>query len=382
MAIMRLVVVCLLAAVALADLTPDKIALLPGLWPRERRAVNRALKQADDPHATLRGAGIAGDLVTRLDAITSGACLNERYAHALVRTIPTLTDKQRRLFAQLVPATDGAQQALLAQRTRLEHLPSSEGEALRKRLRAQFDLQHVRIEKRFWRVALYALTKEQRAWMRPRQLQPYSFPLDALNHVYQLPGLTPSQAARVQALVTEYESESAADAAENARLQTELTRADPTKRERLQKAAQAVTDRLAYRLKDVIERSVAIYTGAQIKEIDAIPPMTSAADRHRHPGDLLHGLTLTPDQTKRAHALGRRIQRAHQKAGRELNTRRRKLAAAEMGSDAPQALTMQMMQHNATAERVAAMEQAGRKLVLEVLTPSQVATWVVSPHER
>ncbi|MHC4225310.1 MAG: hypothetical protein ACYSUN_15075, partial [Planctomycetota bacterium] len=88
-------------------------------------------------------------MVARLAQLRPGPLLEERYAKSLIRILPDLTPAQRRLFDQLVPAVDGAQRALWD--------PKDERVAGR-RIRL--------IEKRFWRIASYALTRSQRARLR------------------------------------------------------------------------------------------------------------------------------------------------------------------------------------------------------------------------
>ncbi len=54
----------------------------------------------------------------------------------------------------------------------------------------------------------------------------------------------------------------------------------------------------------------------------------------------------------------------------------------EIGEDAAQKKTMAGIHANAHAKNLAAMEEVGRQAVLDVLTPQQVANWVVAAPWR
>jgi hypothetical protein len=245
-----------------APLTPEKLELAPALWPWERRAVAGAA----DHERALVDAGVSRAFVARLAALPDGPLLAERCAHAAVLAAD-LSPKQRALFARVVPATDDAQRALAAQRVRLlRDLAPDPVE--RARIEASFVAQQRELEKRFWRVVLYALDEEERARLKPELPEPFRNPPDLLFQVYRLPDLTPSQTNRIRALVAEYESESAADLAEIARLRREQgaalgEEAGTEARGTIARALQDATDRLARRLKRAIELSYTIYTPAQ-----------------------------------------------------------------------------------------------------------------------
>ena len=52
----------------------------------------------------------------------------------------------------------------------------------------------------------------------------------------------------------------------------------------------------------------------------------------------------------------------------------------EQGEDSPQMVMMQGMQNNMHGDNVRAMEKLAGEMLLEIFTPEQVVTWVVSPH--
>ena len=369
------------AAAAAPPITPDKLGLIPGLWPWDRRALHKKveplLKQGKDIRAILLEAKVHPGVVERMAEVKSGPMLKERYAHALVFRVKDITVKQRKLFERLVPATEAAQRALWVHGKKM--LKGITDDALHKRVESSHKQQINAIEIRFWRIVGYAFTIDQKASIKRLYPETYNNPPNIVGHIYQLPKLTASQASRITALVTEFGSESAADTAESARLVREL--ADKTleveERTRLTKEQLELGDKLARRLKRIIELSIPIYTPEQQKHIDALVPMVSPADRGRHPGELFKGIQLTPEQQQEGHKLGARLQQRVQAHQKELQERLGTMPG-EIGEDAPQSKMMAGMHANAHAKNLAAMEEAGRQAVLDVLTPQQVANWVVS----
>ena len=364
--------------------TPEKIGLIPGLWPRERRALQQELapliQAQKDPTAVLLAAGLHPELVARIVAVPPGPLLTERYAHAVVFAAPFLTDAQRRLFDHLVPGTDGAQRAMLRQRRALDGI-KFEHDADRLRLVAAADRALREVEKRFWRIVGYALTIEQRAAIHPLLPQAYIRPPDALAHVYQLPGLTASQASRIQALVSEYESESAADAAalKRAQLAGQESDIDAATRSKRQAAAQEIGDRLADLFRRVVGDSLVVLTPKQTRYLDALPPMLSAADRRMHPHEFIKQLTLRPGQQPQLAKLGQELHAFFQRTEAELKERRKKLQSGEFSAESPQSMAMNMMGQNTAAERIDAMEDSARRAVLGILEPDQILFWIVTP---
>ncbi|MHC4338815.1 MAG: hypothetical protein ACYSX0_01195 [Planctomycetota bacterium] len=333
-----------------------KLELLPGLLPEERRAIAHKaaprIRKGEDLSALLLDEGIDPLVVARLAQLRPGPLLEERYAKSLIRILPDLTPAQRRLFDQLVPAVDGAQRALWD--------PKDERVAGR-RIRL--------IEKRFWRIASYALTRSQRARLRKLYPPRYAEVPDLLGHIYLLPGLTPSKANRVQALATEFASETAADQAELQRLGT---MPDPP-RERLHK----VEDRIAERLKSAFERGREVFTPAQLEILDALPPLLTSADRKRPAAEILDQAAIDPRQRKQLEELGRAIARRSADA-REKARRERAPLEGEVGPDSPQAMTMRMIRMGAEGSVVTATEEAAHEAVLRILEPGQLRDWIVS----
>ena len=376
--------ILLLAAGAVAGpITADELSLIPGLGPRERRALEarlgQLLEQGKPIADELIAAGVSPVFVRRMQAVSGGPLLLERFSHGLVFAAPFLTDKQRALLDKLVPGTDAAQLALWTHRERfLKELP---GDPERQRLHDSTDRQMRDIEKRFWRVVAYVLTVEQRSAIHPLYPQAYIWPPDFVLHVYQLPGLTASQANRITALVQEYVSETAADIAESQRLQKQLQgpKLGAEERARLQQQAQDAGDRVAYLRKDIVERSASIYTAEQVLHMQALVPMVTVADRSRHPGELVQQSNLSPEQLERCHALGARL---HEKfaANKKRLAQRLQSIKGEVGDEGPQATMMQGMENNKNGDNARAMEELAHEMILDVFTPDQTLAWVVSPR--
>jgi hypothetical protein len=364
---------------AAAPLTPEKLQLIPGLYPRERRELARKLAQLMGKEEGVREAlvlaGVDEKVCERLDSLHPGPLLVERYSHGLVLELPDLSERQRELFNHLHPSVLAAQWSLMWQRRKLEQDEGlKKDEILRRRILDASNRSIREIEKRYWRVVGYALTVEQRAALHKWLPQQYQRPPNLQAHVFQAPGLTPSQASRIQALITEYGSETAADTAEIQRLQADREMDAAQK----QKAIEAATDRVADVLRSVVERSHEILTPDQIRHIDALPPLLTPGERNQT-ANYVKQMGLRPEQMKRIEKLATEIMakvRAAQGRARE------KLGGmqGELGGDSPQAMTMQMMQQNVNATRMLAMETAAHTAVLEILEKRQILGWVLTPR--
>lgn len=353
-------------AAAAAPITRERLDLLPGLWPPERRALYARLEGREDVAKALLVEGTDPIVVRCLEALEAGPLLVERYGHALVLAVPDLSEGQRALLEPCVHGVDAAQLALLAHRQRLlKELQKSEDDPFHRRIRESYERQVREMERRFWRIVHLALTTPQGVALRKRYPPQYGA-ADLQGQVYLLPGLTPSQASRVQALIREFESETAADRAELARLQASGAPTDPA------------SDRIAAALKDVLERGRRIFTEEQAAILDALPPYVTPQDRQRHPSEMIHAMQPRPEQMARLHELGARIKERAEAAHATAKDALSKMEG-EIGPEAPQAMTMQMMHAGAQAATVVAIEDAAREAILEVLEPAQVLRWVLTP---
>jgi hypothetical protein len=416
---LRLLLPLLLVAAAVSaqdvPITPEALELMPGLWPSERRELwkkvgplfeelhrtgerfearhhrdppsppereaveGRVAELVQEIERMLRENGFDDAAIARLERMPRGPLHAERYAHATVFDAPDLTVPQRALVERLVLAVDAAQAALVACRDRLEHHARTAGEDEGPAIafREQLERQIREIDHRFWRVVGFVLTVPQRAAVRPLYPPRFSEIRGLQGHVYLLEGLTPSQASQVKALFTEYESESAADRAEMERLEKRLRAGGGEERADLEKRLHAAHDRHEALVRELMERGRRVLTEKQNEQLQAVTPLQSPEDRRRHPGEIVAGMDLRPQQRTRLEGLGARIDRAHRTVQEEA---RRKLGElrGEVGEESPQAMMMEMAERGAQSKVITVMEQAAREALLEVLDAEQIIRWTVS----
>ena len=382
----RVLALCALASVvAAAPVTRDKLPLIPGLYPDQRRALATALERAGNDEAKQRAAllevGVDPGVADRLFEVVSGPLLVERYSHGVVLKAPDLTAKQKEIFAHLHPAALAAQWALMIQRYRvMKNKPQNTPES--RALRESFDQQVRLIEKRYWRIVGYVLTANQRTAIHKLLPNAYRRPPNLLGHLYLLPGLTASQASRLRALAEEYQSESAPERAEVARLRNKLADRSltPELRRELQRKLVAATDREAELRKALSPLSKKVLTAAQLAHLDAQPPLLAPFERRQAPLQVLAQAGLKPDHrariTKRQDELKQKLDARR----KELEAKAKKLRETETGGDSPQAMTMNMMAQNYRGDEIVAMDELGHFAVIEVLDKAQLLGWVISPR--
>ncbi len=345
-----------------APLTPEKVELIPGLYPRERRELGRKLVgRAEGVREALVEHGIDARVAERIERLPPGPLLVERYAADLPLAAPDLSPGQRELLEHLHPAVLAAEWALIVQRDRL--LPGLKDEPTKRQVAESFDQQVRAIEHRYWRVVGAVLTEEQRVAIHPLLPQPYVRPPDLPGHVYQAPGLTVAQAGRIRALIVEFESESAADTAEIRRLKEGPER-------------DAAIDRIGELLRRIVEQANTILTPAQLRYIDGLPPLVGPNERG---GEFVLEMSLTPEQLERGKPLIEETKRKVEEARRRAEERAREMAG-ELSGESPQSMAMQMMQAEAAGDAARIVEEAARKALLEIVDKRQVLAWVVSPR--
>lgn len=331
--------------------------------------------------------GVDGPLVAYMNRAPAGPARVERYAYGLVLLVPDLEPPVRALFERVVAQMEGSTYALEAQQERMAlALKQSQLEPADQRaLLATFKRQARTSDQRFWQLVDCTLTREQRAWVWRRLPTRLKRKSQAVEHLFTLTGLTPSQASRIQALVTEMEHESSPDKATLNRLATEarsqraqkkrLTRDErvATSRERAE-VGERLTELRRYGARAIRE----ILTQAQWQEYEAIPPRVSLNDRRLDFRRLFQGFTPTPEQDRQLQALRREAAAERRAITKRTNELRRQ--AGDYGPDSPQTMMMemQMMGMRAAGQR-ASRRQLGR-IVLEVLTPEQVGAWVMGRY--
>lgn len=276
----------------------------------------------------------------------------------------------RGLHARLIPATEGALLALLRHR---ERLPESADA-----LRGLVDTQIAEIRIRFWRVLDASLDLEHRIQLRRRLPGAVAKPVDLLGHVFLLPDLTPSQRARLKALLVRIEAESGPDTATVQRVVRRLAAPDVDAKERreLEKARQAAEHRGLVRALELRRDGLAILTPQQAAELDGLPPYLSAQARV---GDLEQDLANFDWRPAQKPTLGAFLKRHGGLKGRmvqQLGIAELKARAA--GPDGPALEAVEMMRHEAYAEVLESARGAVRELFTEVLDQDQVIRWVVN----
>jgi hypothetical protein len=338
--------------------------------------------EANAPLAELRDEllahGLTDGMLVQMAAAPRGEGRVERYSHQLVLLLEGLDSRQRAIFERVVPEIDGAYLAAEALKDRTELALKQSG--LEKRelqgVLYGFRRQTNVVETRFWRLVDYVLTDDQKAalWeMLPTRMRRHATPEE---HVYELPGLEPSQGARVKSLVTEIQAESAPDQALVDR--TRLAQKDRTlgKPERLALLAEQrdANQRLQALRRFAHEATLEILTDEQIHAMKAIPPRVSINDRRRDGRRVFEGMTFSAaqqDGMARLRKEGREAAEAYRERVRALQKE-----TGEVGPDSPQMMMMEMMSASARGEALAMQRVLLGRAFREILTPDQVSGWV------
>lgn len=308
-----------------------------------------------------------------------------RHAMRLAFVAPRLEPQQEALLAHVFARVEGA---LLAMATLSQHggtaLGAGEGNAEENAARVRRNLdQYVRgIERRWWQLADCVLDGTQRAtWFRavPPQWQEKA---DALEHIYDLPGLEPSQGTRVIALLTELESESAPEQATQVRLRQALSPKDldAGERKRLRKELDETDARLRTIGIRVAEETKALFTPDQLAAWYAIPPRLTGNDRRERPERVLEGLHLLPGQAEALAAL--RVEYAGRVAEFQKDVREIQSGAAEYGPDSPQMMDVMMQMAGVRGTGASLGREALGRVFLDILEPDQVARWTLGEGGR
>ncbi len=327
----------------------------------------------------LQCAGVDGVLIAYMNHAPRGAGRLERYSHGLVLLLDDLAPDQRALFDRIVPQVDAAYAALTAQKERtllaLKQTKLDKPEA--RAVGQTFDRQLRLIDQRFWMLVDFTLDRDQRAalWKHlPTRMKRKS---QAVEHLYQLPGLTPSQGARLKAAFTEMEQEASPDQATVKRIQMQSRNKKLTGKQRqaLNKERSEAYKRLNDLRRYTNETTRAILSKEQWQEYLAIPPRLSTNERSGSYKRVLEGFKPSAAQTKKMHALqktARDERRAMQKRMAEIRRE-----GADYGPDSPEMMGMQMMMNGAKAEGASTGRKYLGAMFLDVMTPEQVTRWVM-----
>lgn len=326
----------------------------------------------------LRAYGLTDAMLERMAAAPTGEHRLERYAHHLVLLLD-LREEQRTLLERVVAEVDGSILALkaLEERTRLVMKQADLEKGAQQAVLQGFRRQLREIDRRFWRLVYYVLDVDQAAalWtLLPASIRRHD---SAVDHVYALPSLTPSQGGRVRALVTEIEAESAPDQALVRRLGQQMKDGSLSKEER---QAAAKTRSEGYRRLSELRRAargatLEILTPEQVHELRGIPPRVSINDRRENGRRILEGMALDADQQAAIARLRQEGNRAAKRYRERMSEIRSEMG--DVGPDSPQSMMMEMMMAGARGQTMVAQRALLGRVFLDVLEPDQVTGWVM-----
>ncbi len=333
---------------------------------------------------TLEPYGVNTHVLELIEQAPQGPARVERYAQRLVLALPSLDDVQREMFEEIVAQVDGAYLALQAERNRLD-LALKQSGLDRGQINALVrttDQQRRVIEKRFWRLVDYCLTTEQRVALKDLLPTRYARVENGIEHMYGLPGLSPSQGTRLRALVTEVQAENAPDQALVRAHGAALNKRDLSKEERATlNRERGEAYRRMQTLNIFLNDSVReVLTEEQYLAYKAIPPRVSTNDRREALNRMLQGMPISAAQRDDIRKLQREFSQERREINQRMNEIRRK--GADYGPDSPQQGMMQMMMAGAQAESQAAMRRLIGRVFLDVFTPDQVSGWVLGLYGR
>lgn len=311
----------------------------------------------------VRPFGVDEEVLRVLDDTPDGPRRIERQALRVVLHVPRLTESQRALLVPLAHRTEGALVAL-------EHLRGRIDEGV-------LDADQLALQKRFWRVVDAALDRGQRVALRRRLPKEMAKIPDLFAVLYTLPGLAPSQATRLKALLVELEQSAAPDQAIVARFAARVAEegVSGVERGRLEREKQAAEMRNVARFARAWKAGQEILTPNQRAELASVPPLLSVQER---PGDLkawLAAFDLDAAQRGRLRAVWARHGSAKGRMLQELA--RAALMAEGFGPDSPQQETVEILRAQAYAEALVEARRAAHEIVDEVLTVEELLAWVL-----
>lgn len=323
--------------------------------------------------------GVDGKLIAYMNHAPKGAGRLERYSHGLVLLLDDLDTAQRALFERVVPQVDGAYAAITAQKERTL-LALKQSKLDKDEVRAvsrTFDRQLRVVDQRLWTLVDLVLTREQKVviWKAlPQRMKRKSQPVE---HLYQLPGLTPSQATRLKSALTEMEQEASPDQAAVKRIANQLRdrKLPKAERDRLTKERSEAYKRLSELRRFSTKATQSILTKDQWLDYLAIPPRLSTNERSGSYNRVLQGFKPTAAQNAKMKALQKSL-RAERRAS-ALRMRELRRQTADYGPDSPQMMSMQMMMAGAKGESAASGRAYLRGMFTQVLTPGEVTRWVM-----
>ena len=326
-------------------------------------------------------AGLSEEQVATLKRMPRGALREERYNHGVLLDVRGLTGEQRALLENVVTSADAAQSAITAQKQHLVRGLDKSDKTLHRHLTSTCDQQCREIERRFWRVAYYALTPDQMRAARGLVSPRYANVPEYRRQFYLLPGVAPTQANRIRALFAELDSEAAADNAAMRRIRTQLRDKKLAKEQRAELYRRNAE---AGRRAGLIARQTRaavweILTPAQQDAFRALPPRLNIGDRTRAPWEVARAMRLRPGQLARVRALQNGANRERKATRKAKKADVADLEKAGLGPESPQMMMMEMARQDTQGRLTEQRRRVGHLLFLKVLDPEQVAAWIVAP---
>jgi hypothetical protein len=323
--------------------------------------------------------GVDGFVLERVAQAPQGIGREARYAHSLVLALADLDARERAFFERVVHEVNASWFTLTAQKRRLE-LVAKQAELDRDRRRqlvGVVDQQLRLIDQRFWQLVDFVLDEDQRYTLMQMLPQSYTRIQNAVEHLYQIPGLQPDQAARIKSLLTEIEAELSPDQALVRRLQQEARDKSKSKEEKA--AIQRELTEATTRIQDLTlwsaEQGKEILTEEQYRYYRAIPPRLSHNDRRQAFKQVFERVNWSAEQKAMLSGLERSTREAKRAAQKKIADLRSK--TADYGPDSPQMGMMQMEMAGVAAEGAVIQRKLIGRVFRDVLTQDQVSAWVL-----
>ena len=307
--------------------------------------------------------------------------------HAM-RLGPQILELPTETLACLTRVLDHVQGAITLAHVRIESLrkrartKDPEAKAFANQARQELERTIREIERRYWTLTDAVVDRAQRAvWFR--SLPPeWLDKANALEHLFALPGLTPSQAQQIQSIFTELEAEVSPDQAAVRRLQAERKKkGTPGKRRKaLQREIQQAQQRVATLHVAAAKRVRELLSESQEEAYYAIPPRRSANDRKQRLERLLQDFPFTPPQQVQL----ANLRKDYAGQVREIQGRLRAIQAqaAAYGEESPQMMGMMSQMAGVQGDGARLSREALGRVFLEVMTPEQLSAWILCQGGR
>ena len=328
--------------------------------------------------------GLKQAQIDRLNSIPRGELRRERYNHTVMLEAPGLSAQQLSLIRTSIAAVDSAQITLALQRRDVKRTLADQDKKVRQRVTNDLNNRIRAIEKRFWLTMLYVLTPDQMRATKPVRSPSYQRVGDHRNNLYMLPGLSTIQASRINSLLTEAQSETAADDAVIRTLRRKMGQKDLDGAERKLLQAQLGD---AYRRRGQIynENRKAVrdlMSDEQSNAWDSIPPQISGGDMGRGVMQNFGGLLLKPEQGASMRKLSDAAQKEIRGKQRTMRDKTKDLRESGMGSDSPQMMMMSTMQRGVQGDRARILRRLGHRYCTEFFDPAQLPVWLATGAAR